>query len=536
MPLPVSIENLLARHRVESDRVEFKESWNHVTAGAVIRTICAYANDFDNIGGGYIIIGAAEQDGVLETPVKGLDEKQLDAIQKEILTYCRFMTPTYQPRVYVEKIDEAYVIVIWVPSGENRPYRVYSNVVAKKEKRGEKKYYIRNANMTEEATDEKLVELMALKNRIPFDERGNPHIKPEDISMALLRDHLVKVGSKLNVAGQKVEDVLESMELMTGPSERRLIKNVAAMMFCDRPDRFFPYMRAEIVIFPEGRQKNPSNLLEVPYIYGPVPLIIAKTLDYLRTNLVTESIRKVSDRAEAVRVFNYPYAALEEAVVNAFYHRDYQVYEPVEISIEPDSIRILSFSGPDRSISMRALREGNSLVSRRYRNRRLGEFLKELDLTEGRSTGIPTIQAALAKNGNPRAVIVTDEDRTSFRLDIFNALNVSRPQNNTHVALMQHIFQRAIILGKTTPKMPTEERMLLMIRVLQMAVEPVSMGDITDVLNGASRITVRRTIINPLLEVGLLEMTLPNNPNSKMQKYISSLSAAIFMAEEKMNK
>lgn len=536
MPLPISIETLLARHRVESDRVEFKESWNHVTAGAVIRTICAYANDFDNIGGGYIIIGAAEADGVLVTPVKGLDEKQLDAIQKEILNYCRFITPSYQPRVYVESIRDAYVIVIWVPSGENRPYRVYPNVVAKKEKRGERKYYIRSANMTEEATDEKLVELMALKSRIPFDERGNPNIKPEDISMALLRDHLVKVGSKLNVTGQRVEDVLESMELMTGPPERRLIKNVAAMMFCDRPDRFFPYMRAEIVIFPEGRLNNPSNLLEVPHIYGPVPLIISKVLDYLRTNVITESVRKISDRAEAVRTFNYPYAALEEAVVNAFYHRDYQVYEPVEISIEPDSIHILSFSGPDRSISMRALREGNSFVSRRYRNRRLGEFLKELDLTEGRSTGIPTIQAALAKNGNPRAVFVTDDDRTSFRLDIFNAFNTTQTLNSPYLAFMRQIFQRAIIMGKTSAKIPTEERMLLMIRVLQMAVSPVSMADITDELNGASRITVRRTIINPLLEVGLLEMTLPDNPNSKMQKYIASLSAAIFMSDGSMNK
>lgn len=43
-----------------------------------------------------------------------------------------------------------------------------------------------------------------------------------------------------------------------------------------------------------------------------------------------------------------------------------------------------------------------------YRNRRLGEFLKELDLTEGRSTGIPTIQDGLVKNGSPRATFETD--------------------------------------------------------------------------------------------------------------------------------
>lgn len=55
---------------------------------------------------------------------------------------------------------------------------------------------------------------------------------------------------------------------------------------------------------------------------------------------------------------------------------------------------------------------------RRYRNRRLGEFLKELDLTEGRSTGIPTIQEELANNGSPAATIETDDARTYFIIDI----------------------------------------------------------------------------------------------------------------------
>ena len=67
---------------------------------------------------------------------------------------------------------------------------------------------------------------------------------------------------------------------------------------------------------------------------------------------------------------------------------------------------------------MEAVRSGQSLRSRRYRNRRLGEFLKELDLTEGRATGIPTIQDELQSNGSPAAKIETDEERTYFLIDI----------------------------------------------------------------------------------------------------------------------
>ncbi|MDP4272674.1 MAG: hypothetical protein Q8907_00155 [Bacteroidota bacterium] len=38
---------------------------------------------------------------------------------------------------------------------------------------------------------------------------------------------------------------------------------------------------------------------------------------------------------------------------------------------------------------------------RRYRNRRLGDFLKELYLTEGKATGIPRIKKAMKDNGSP---------------------------------------------------------------------------------------------------------------------------------------
>ena len=67
---------------------------------------------------------------------------------------------------------------------------------------------------------------------------------------------------------------------------------------------------------------------------------------------------------------------------------------------------------------MSAIEKGDILKSRRYRNRRLGDFLKELDLTEGRSTGVPTIQEKLADNGSLRATFETTEDRLTFLIHI----------------------------------------------------------------------------------------------------------------------
>ena len=78
----------------------------------------------------------------------------------------------------------------------------------------------------------------------------------------------------------------------------------------------------------------------------------------------------------------------------------------------------MNFPGIDRSISEKAIAEGKRFVSRYYRNRRLGEFLKELNLSEDHSSGVPTIQEELTRNGSPRAEFFTDDDRRAMRIKI----------------------------------------------------------------------------------------------------------------------
>ena len=51
-------------------------------------------------------------------------------------------------------------------------------------------------------------------------------------------------------------------------------------------------------------------------------------------------------------------------------------------------MEILSFPGPDPSITDEDLRR-RTLVAETNRNRRIWEFLKDLDLVKGRNTGVP---------------------------------------------------------------------------------------------------------------------------------------------------
>lgn len=81
-------------------------------------------------------------------------------------------------------------------------------------------------------------------------------------------------------------------------------------------------------------------------------------------------------------------------------------------------IEIVSFPGPDRSVTQEGLKQ-YKVSNRRYRNRRIGDILKELHLTEGRNTGFGKILSALEENGSPKPEFETDEGHNYFITRLF---------------------------------------------------------------------------------------------------------------------
>ena len=187
------------------------------------------------------------------------------------------------------------------------------------------------------------------------------------------------------------------------------------MFFSMEPDKFFPYTQIDVVQFPSGLGGN--DIIEKTF-KGPIQQQLRDALQYIRNVIITEKVVKHPDRAEADRFFNFPYAAVEEALSNAVYHRAYDEREPIEVRVENDRIEIVSFPGPDRSVTIEGLKSYR-VSNRRYRNRRIGDFLKELHLTEGRNTGFKKILDALEANGSPKPEFETDDDRSYFITRLF---------------------------------------------------------------------------------------------------------------------
>lgn len=405
MAIPVSIEKLLNGNVVEWARIEFKKGWNPDTT---LKTICAFANDIDNWGGGYIIIGAEEKDGTIVRPIKGLALNTIDTIQKDILRYCKLLMPSYIPVCQPMEFEDAMLLVIWVPGGYDRPYRCPKEPSGKSK---EKIYYIRKMSSTIEATNSDVKELISLSNNIPFDDRMNMKASVKDLKHPLIRNYLAQTESLLykNSDTASVEKLAEDLRIVSGPPEFLKPLNVGLLFFNDDPEKYFPYSRIELVNIPDPTGQG----MEERVFSGPIDQQLKNVLAYIKNNVIAEKVFKTDDKPEAVRITNYSYVAIEEFVSNAVYHKSYQSYDPITIRIEKEQIEITSIPGPDRSISDDDIREYN-LRSRRYRNRRIGDFLKDLNLVEGRNTGFPTAISAIKNNGSPMPILLTDNDRTFF--------------------------------------------------------------------------------------------------------------------------
>ena len=187
MSLPIKIESLLTGKVVEWERLEFKEGWN---PGNVIHSICAFANDMNNWGGGYIVLGVKAEYGVPLLPPIGLQQSQLDEIQGELIEICHKIQPVYLPIVQPYEYQGRYVLIIWVPAGDARPYSAPST-------QGEqfrRQYYIRIGSRSIVATGENYRRLMELTAKIPFDDRINQQASLKDLDLGLIREFLTGNG------------------------------------------------------------------------------------------------------------------------------------------------------------------------------------------------------------------------------------------------------------------------------------------------------------------------------------------------------
>ena len=410
--LPINIDDLLRCLGVESARIELKASWDEkTTAYQVLKTICAFANDLQNLNGGYIVIGVNEDKGCAQLPPTGLPPENIEHIQKVISALCKRIDPPYQPIISPEKVEGRHLLVIWAPGSDTRPHKAPDG------EKGTNKYWVRIGCETVDAEGKYhvLPQLIALTARTPFDDRRASQARTEDLREVKVREFLHEIHSGL-LDVVDTRDLYRKMKIAEQVNGHDVPKNIGLLLFSEDPGTWFPGARIEIVQFAAD---SSGNVIEEKIFRGGLHEQIRASLTYLEQL----TVRHLEKQQKAYRVkgwVSYPIQALREAVVNAVYHRGYEndVNEPVKVYLYSDRMEIISYPGPVSGITLEHLQQKKTMPPLPARNRRIGEFLKELRLAEGRGTGLPKVFRALQENGSPEPQFDFDENRTYFRVTL----------------------------------------------------------------------------------------------------------------------
>jgi ATP-dependent DNA helicase RecG len=530
MALPINIDELLHGNTVEWDRIELKKGWNPED---IIHSLCAYANDINNWDGGYIIIGVEEENGKAKLPPIGLHVQELDTIQKKLIELAHKLGPVYVPVFQPYIISDKYILVVSAPAGDNRPYKA---PVSLSEKRTERAMYIKRGSKTVKVKDgsddeRRLIELTA---RIPFDDRINQTASLDDLNLRLIQNYLKEVRSSLYDESAKIPFAELCRHLMIAKGSDELLRptNAGLLLFNEHPEKYFSGAKIDLIIHKNKVGKDYTEKI----FTGSIIQQIRDVLQYFKTNIVEELVIKSDKQAESIRFFNYPFQSIEEAVVNAVYHKSYERENPVEIQIHKDKIEILSFPGPMPPINQAMLNK-QRVVARDYRNRKIGGFLKELKLTEGRGTGLPIIHSSLEENGSPPPVFETDENNAYFlcilpihpltKSILGQEDDLRRDEDN--LLKFKNLVNINPYLSLLVSELGDQDREAIKDRVkgtikkiLNYCIEPKSNDEIFEEIGLYKNTKNHIHHIKPLLEIGWLQQTIPDKPRSKNQKYYTT--------------
>lgn len=385
--------------RRENEQTEWKE--NVADMDDVAATLAAFANDLQNLGGGYVVCGAREGKGPDEFPTlvrTGLSAARFREIEGTVLTLCRErVSPPIAPLVEeipVEGGNLRILVFIQPATGSAHTFR----------RRNEgAKHFVRVSRSTIEARNGLLRDLLVRKGAMaPWDRRMCNAATVNDLDLLVLRDALqrmdvfsVERGVDPYLAnGVQLSPFVPSLcmaEPLTGVLRPR---NYAVLLFGREPQRFVPGAFSIFSSYP-GRDRSEA-VAKRHEIAGTI-LAQARRLQGLLDAEAVTLFDKTSRKTPNVE--KYPKRALQEAMVNAVAHRDYELPDPTRITSFSDRIELFSPGSLPFGISLEDLQRRS--VTPRWRNQSLAWFFNRLQLAQAEGQGIPTIRRTLKAIGSP---------------------------------------------------------------------------------------------------------------------------------------
>lgn len=283
----------------------------------------------------------------------------------------------------------------------------------------------------------------------------------------------------------------------------------ALIMFGKNPRYFMPGAFVQFVRF-TGTDTG-GKILNERRFEGPLFSILPRLENFIKDGIITKRPIPVSLFREK-DVYNYPYKALRELMMNALMHRDYQANTPTRLYQFDDHIEILNPGG-----LYGEARPENFPNVNDYRNSVLAEMMKTLNYVNMFNHGIREVKSQLAENGNPAPEFKVDYI-TAFAVEIPVAKD-DEPARNTELGQdFRQVSEqvRQVVHQVVTKYSLSSDQVVPFFEALT---TPMSASQLRTLCGKKDATHFRRTTLQPMLDDGLLQPTDTKSSHSPQQKY-----------------
>ena len=344
----------------EGYKIEFKEGLSGLD-----REMVAFAN----ASGGKIFIGVSD-DG----KIKGVKiSNRLKSQVQDIANNCR-------PRIKILFDELGNVLVVNVQEGEDKPHECSGG------------FYKRVGTNSQKLTRDEIIDFLKSEGKIRFDELVESKFNhPKDFDRGKLLRYLELAGISKST---KTETALPNLNVAERQEGRLLFNNSGILFFAKEPQRFIPWSVYTVALF---KDLNGIDVIDRKEITGSLFGIVEQVMDFVK--LYSKVAYKFTGAPKRENIYEYPFEAIREAVINSVMHKDYFEHGHNNIlKFFPDRIQIENIWVKPRKFFLgRTIFRRNQLIadlfSRIHFGEKIGSGMQRMkDICKAEETPNPKIE------------------------------------------------------------------------------------------------------------------------------------------------
>lgn len=517
-------ELLQMRDLAEAGQVQFKERANdRYDIGSEMVA-------FSNSRGGRLVIGINDKSGA----INALSYREL---QETTNLLTSIASENVIPNVLID-VDNVptsggAVVVVTIPEGKNKPYHDNKGIIWVKNGADKRKVF----------DNSELAEMMSECGSFVPDEAAVPDATTDDLDADTIKLYLMsrfapvfkgKNIDELNMKDYSLDAMAESV--IKGTGIEKLLRNlrfirpdgkmtVAAMLlFGKYTQRWLPVMTAKCISY-IGNSIGGTGFRDKMHDME----IEGNLLHQFRTimNFFTRNLRKVQVKKEfnSIGELEIPYESLTEYVVNALVHRSLNIKSPIRIFIFDNRVEIHSPGTLPNGLTIEDIKNGTSMPRNMFLFTNANYLLPYTGAGSGVRRALEYDPNAVFFNGVEDKEITHAANEFVITIprnsnQVQSKSNLVTPESNQAIAINEHISNQA---NKETNQPHTNSVTRKLTKkeedIRNFCSVPRTAQEIMDRLKITNQSKNRQKYITSLIEIGVLERTIPEKPNDPNQKY-----------------